>query len=63
MEKKFEQQERLKHIDNEEKRKAEEQRLKELEEKHKKHEKPHHPMTKDQLEEVWEEVLLHKSLR
>ena len=24
-------------------------------EKHKKHETPHHPMTKDQLEEVWEE--------
>ena len=24
-------------------------------EDHKKHETPHHPMTKDQLEEVWEE--------
>ena len=24
-------------------------------EEHKKHETPHHPMTKDQLEEVWEE--------
>ena len=23
--------------------------------KHKKHDTPHHPMTKDQLEEVWEE--------
>ena len=77
MEKKFEQHERLNHIDDEEKRKEEEKRMKEAvrvprerniiickvdnskimfqQEKHKKHETPHHPMTKDQLEEVWEE--------
>ena len=55
MEKKFEQHERLNHIEDEEKRKEEEKIIKEAEEKHKKHAKPHHPMTKDQLEEVWEE--------
>ena len=55
MEKKFEKEERLRHISDEEARKKEEQRLAELEKKHKDHEKLKHPMTKDQLEEVWEE--------
>merc|ERR1712241_1062819 len=55
MEKKFEKEERLRHISDEEARKKEEQRLAEMEKKHKEHEKLKHPMTKDQLEEVWEE--------
>ena len=55
MEKKFEQHERLNHIDDEAKRKEEEEKIHTMEEKHKKHDKPHHPMTKDQLEEVWED--------
>ena len=55
MEKKFEQHERLNHIDDADKRKEEEEKILEKEKKHKKHDKPHHPMTKDQLEEVWEE--------
>lgn len=55
MEKKFEQEERLKHIDDETKRKEEERKIQEAEAKHKKHAKPHHPMSKDQLEEVWED--------
>lgn len=54
MEKKFEEEERLKHIEDEAKRSEEEQRLKEQKTKHKEHGKVHHPMTKDQLEEVWE---------
>ena len=55
MEKKFEKEERLKHIDDEAKRQEERKRMEEQETKHKEHGKVHHPMTKDQLEEVWEE--------
>ncbi len=55
MEKKFEERERLNHIEDEEKRNEEEERMKKMKEKHRQHETPHHPMTKDQLEEVWEE--------
>ncbi len=55
MEKKFEKEERLNHIDDETKRKEEENRFDEQEKKHKEHGKVHHPMTKDQLEEVWED--------
>ena len=54
MEKKFEEEERLKHIEDAEKRSEEEKRMNELKTKHKEHGKVHHPMTKDQLEEVWE---------
>jgi len=54
MEKKFEEEERLKHIENEEKRKEEHDRMEQLKTKHKDHGKVHHPMTHDQLEEVWE---------
>ena len=55
MEKKFEKEERLRHIQDEEARGKERQKLEEMEKKHKEHEKLKHPMTKDQLEEVWEE--------
>ena len=55
MEKKFEKEERLKHITDDEAREKEKQKMAELEKKHKDHEKLNHPMTKDQLEEVWEE--------
>merc|ERR1712226_1754076 len=55
MEKKFEKEERLKHIPDEEARQKEKTRLDEMETKHKDHKKLNHPMTKDQLEEVWEE--------
>ena len=55
MEKKFEEEERLKHIEDEAKRAEEQKRLEEVKTKHKDHGKVHHPMTKDQLEEVWEE--------
>merc|ERR1712226_210274 len=56
MEKKFEEEERLKHIEDEAKRAEEQKRLDEAKAKHKDHGKVHHPMTKDQLEEVWEEA-------
>merc|ERR1712241_1169738 len=55
MEKKFEKEERLKQIPDEEARQKEKTRLDEMEQKHKDHKKLNHPMTKDQLEEVWEE--------
>jgi len=55
MEKKFEKEERLRHIGDEEAREKEKQKLADQEKKHKDHEKLNHPMTKDQLEEVWEE--------
>merc|ERR1712038_1533234 len=55
MEKKFEKEDRLRHIQDEEARAKERQKLEEMEKKHKEHEKLKHPMTKDQLEEVWEE--------
>ena len=55
MEKKFEHEERLKHIDDEQKRKDEQERMEKAEAKHREHGKVHHPMTHDQLEEVWEQ--------
>ncbi len=55
MEKKFKQEEHLREMKDETERHAEEAKLREMETKHKKHDKPHHPLTKDQLEEVWEE--------
>lgn len=54
MEKKFQRKEHLKKIENEKEREAEENRILDMDKKHKDHEKPHHPMTKEQLEEVWE---------
>merc|ERR1711942_79619 len=41
---------------SEEERKKEKDRLENMEKKHKDHEKIHHPGSKDQLEEVWEET-------
>ena len=46
---------RLQHIEDEARRKEEEQRMAELETRHRQHGKVNHPMTKDQLEGVWEE--------
>ena len=54
MEKKFEEEERLKHIEDEAKRAEEKERIQGQKVRHKEHGKVHHPMTKDQLEEVWE---------
>lgn len=56
MEKKFEEEERLKHIEDEAKRAEEQKRFEDAKTKHKDHGKVHHPMSKDQLEEVWEEA-------
>ncbi|XP_055702592.1 nucleobindin-2 [Phlebotomus papatasi] len=53
MQKEFEKQEKLRSMDEEHKKKYEEE-LKRLQEKHNKHEKIHHPGGKAQLEEVWE---------
>lgn len=53
MQKEFEKQEHLREMDDEHKKKYEEE-MKVLNEKHNKHEKVHHPGSKDQLEEVWE---------
>lgn len=53
MQKEFEKNEKLKTLDDE-KRVEMENELKEQEQKHKKHEKLHHPGSKQQLEEVWE---------
>jgi len=50
MEKKFEHDQRLSHIEDEIKRKDEEDRLKVLEQKHKQHEKVNKPMTKEQVD-------------
>ncbi|QQP57180.1 EFhand protein NUCB1 [Caligus rogercresseyi] len=55
MEKKFENESRLRHIEKEEDREKERVKLDEPRVRHKKHDKVNHPMTKDQLEEVWEE--------
>jgi len=55
MEKKYEEEERLKHIEDELKRDEEKKRFDEIRTKHKDHGKVHHPLTKDQLEEVWED--------
>ena len=52
MEKRLDREARLKEMKDEDARKAEENEYRQMQEKHKKHEKPHHPMTKDQLEEV-----------
>ncbi|QQP52465.1 EFhand protein NUCB1 [Caligus rogercresseyi] len=55
MEKKFENESRLRHIEKEEDREKERVKLDGPRVRHKKHDKVNHPMTKDQLEEVWEE--------
>ena len=52
MEKRHERESRLKEMQDEGARKVQEDEYRQMKEKHKKHEKPHHPMTKDQLEEV-----------
>nr|CAG4640271.1 EOG090X0B17 [Daphnia pulex]SVE85055.1 EOG090X0B17 [Daphnia pulex] len=54
MQKEFEHQNKLKGLD-EEKRKTEEKEWEEAQAKHKQHPKMHHPGSKQQLEEVWEE--------
>ncbi|XP_033303976.1 nucleobindin-2 [Bombus bifarius] len=53
MEKKYEEQEKIKHMNDAEKKKYE-QDLQAMKEKQKKHEPVHHPGSKQQLEEVWE---------
>ncbi|KAG8232518.1 hypothetical protein J437_LFUL012674 [Ladona fulva] len=55
MQKEFEKQELLRRTENEEQRKQLEKEFQEMEEKHKKHPQLHHPGSKQQLEEVWEE--------
>nr|CAG4646484.1 EOG090X0B17 [Macrothrix elegans] len=54
MQKEFEHQAKLKDLD-EEKRKKEEKEWEEAKKKHNEHPKMHHPGSKQQLEEVWEE--------
>merc|ERR1712083_569218 len=54
-EKKFEKEMRLNAINDTAERKVVREEMEKLEAKHKQHEKLKHPMTKDQLEEVWEE--------
>lgn len=53
LQKEFEKQEKLRGMDDEHKKTFEED-VKKMTEKHNKHEKIHHPGSKDQLEEVWE---------
>uniref|UniRef100_A0A336LQC7 CSON000905 protein n=1 Tax=Culicoides sonorensis TaxID=179676 RepID=A0A336LQC7_CULSO len=53
LQKEFEKQEKLRELDEEHKKQYLEE-LKKQQEKHNKHEKLHHPGSKDQLEEVWE---------
>jgi len=55
MEKKFEKEMRLNAINDTQERKAVQEEMEKMEAKHRQHEKINHPMTKDQLEEVWEE--------
>jgi len=55
MEKKFEKDMRLKAINDTQERKVVQEEMEKMEAKHRQHDKMHHPMTKDQLEEVWEE--------
>ena len=55
MEKKFEKEMRLNAINDTAERKVVQEEMEKLEAKHRQHEKLKHPMTKDQLEEVWEE--------
>lgn len=53
MERKYEEQEKLKHMNDVDRQKYE-QELQAMKEKHKQHEPVHHPGSKQQLEEVWE---------
>ena len=55
MEKKFEKEMRLNAINDTAERKVVQEEMEKLESKHRQHDKLKHPMTKDQLEEVWEE--------
>merc|ERR1719462_646135 len=55
MEKKFEKEMRLNAINDTAERKVVQEEMEKLEFKHRQHDKLKHPMTKDQLEEVWEE--------
>jgi len=55
MEKKFEKDMRLNAINDTQERKVVQEEMEKLESKHRQHDKLKHPMTKDQLEEVWEE--------
>jgi len=55
MEKKFEKEQRLNAINDTQERKVVQEEMEKMQAKHKSHEKMNHPMTKDQLEEVWEE--------
>lgn len=53
LQKEFEKQEKVRNMTDEQKKKFESE-VKAATEKHNKHEKIHHPGSKDQLEEVWE---------
>lgn len=53
LQKEFEKQEKMRGMTEDQKKKYEEE-IKQMTEKHQKHEKIHHPGSKDQLEEVWE---------
>nr|CAG4643417.1 EOG090X0B17 [Ilyocryptus agilis] len=55
MQKQFEHDAKMKEIADEEKRKSEEKAWQEAQKKHAQHPKMHHPGSKQQLEEVWEE--------
>jgi len=55
MEKKFEKEMRLNAINDTAERKVVQEEMEKMEAKHREHEKLKHPMTKDQLEEVWED--------
>jgi len=55
MEKKFEKDMRLKAINDTDERKVVQEEMEKMEAEHRSHDKLKHPMTKDQLEEVWEE--------
>jgi len=55
MEKKFEKEMRLKSLNDTQERKVVQEEMEKMEAKHRSHEKLNHPMTKEQLEEVWEE--------
>jgi len=55
MEKKFEKQRYLKSINDTDLRKEAQEEMEKNEAKHRQHDKLKHPMTKEQLEEVWEE--------
>jgi len=55
MEKKFEKDLQLKSINDTQERKVVQEEMEKLTAKHKQHDKLKHPMSKDQLEEVWED--------